>query len=308
MHHLPVLYKEVLQGMNIQAQGLYLDATFGRGGHSRGILSCLDDVGRLLAFDRDLDAVNSEQAVALAADKRFAIRHCRFSFLEGELVKQGWFGRMDGILLDLGVSSPQLDNPARGFSFLRDGPLDMRMDENAGKPASEWLANVAEHELVQVLFRYGEERFAKRIARAIVRQRKISAINTTGQLAALVVNAVPVQEKNKHPATRTFQAIRIKVNRELEEIEAVLDQAVRGLKKGGRLMVISFHSLEDRLVKRFIRDEVRGQYRADKLPLAETAPAARRLRRIGGAVRATASEITQNPRSRSAILRIAERL
>ena len=306
--HQPVLYTEALQAMSVKKDGIYVDCTFGRGGHSRGILSQLSEAGRLLALDRDPDAISSDFAGSLHNDHRFELIHGCFSELENRVVGKGWQGRVDGVLMDFGVSSPQLDDPQRGFSFLRDGPLDMRMDKSSGLSAAQWLAQVEEQELVRVLFEYGEERFARRIARAIMQQRCQTAIETTRQLAGLVEAAVPVREKNKHPATRSFQAIRIKMNRELDEIESVLDQAVRVLKPGGRMVVISFHSLEDRIVKRFIRDESRGRYHQDKLPIQNEAGEEKRLAKKGKAIRAGAMEVKQNPRSRSAVMRVAERV
>ena len=255
--------------MAIKKDGIYLDCTFGRGGHSQGILNLLGQDGQLLAFDRDSDAINSDYAQAMLTDQRFKLKHSCFSELESIVKNANLAGKVDGILLDLGVSSPQLDNPERGFSFLRDGPLDMRMDGNAGVSAEQWLASVDEKDLVKVLFDYGEERFARRIARAIVEKRAQSPITTTRQLAELIEDAVPVREKHKHPATRTFQAIRIEINRELDELKAVLQQSARVLRPGGRLVVISFHSLEDRIVKRFIRDESGAKYNPGRLPIKE---------------------------------------
>ena len=255
MEHLPVMYAEALQQLAIKKDGIYLDCTFGRGGHSQGILNLLGPTGQLLAFDRDSDAINSDYAQAMLADERFRLKHSCFSQLENIIESAGLAGKIDGILLDLGVSSPQLDNPERGFSFLRDGPLDMRMDGSTGVSAEQWLASVDEKDLVKVLFEYGEEKFARRIARAIVEQRAQAPITTTRQLALLIEDAVSVREKHKHPATRTFQAIRIEINGELDELKVVLEQSARVLKPEGRLVVISFHSLEDRIVKRFIRNE-----------------------------------------------------
>jgi len=228
--HLPVMFAEALQQLAIKQDGIYLDCTFGRGGHSQGILEQLGPSGRLLAFDRDADAVNSEYAKAMLQDKRFQLIHNCFSELENIVTSESLAGHVDGILMDLGVSSPQLDNPERGFSFLRDGPLDMRMNGNAGVSAAQWLATVDEQDLVKVLFEYGEERFARRIARAVIERRAQSPVATTGQLAALIEETVPVREKHKHPATRTFQAIRIEINRELEELKDVLQQPARVLK------------------------------------------------------------------------------
>lgn len=306
--HRPVLLKEAVDGLAIRPDGNYVDGTFGRGGHAAAILDRLGPSGRLLAIDKD------PEAVALARerfgnDDRFAVREGSFAMLEQEVGKQGLAGRMDGILLDLGVSSPQLEDPGRGFSFRLEGPLDMRMaGEAGGETAADWLDRAAEAEIADVIRRYGEDRFARRIARAIVRAREEEPIRTTSALAEVVAEAVPrrFHERGKHPATRTFQAIRIHLNRELEDLRAVLEQSVRVLGPGGRLSVISFHSLEDRIVKRFMRDHSRPDPRLDHLPVLppEAEP---ELRLIGRAVKPDAREREQNPRARSAILRIAER-
>jgi 16S rRNA (cytosine1402-N4)-methyltransferase len=308
VEHLPVMYAEVLQQLAIKQDGIYLDCTFGRGGHSQGILNLLGPGGQLLAVDRDSDAINSDYAQVMLTDQRFKLKHSCFSELESIVKNASLAGKIDGILLDLGVSSPQLDNPERGFSFLRDGPLDMRMDGNAGVSAEQWLASVDEKDLVKVLFDYGEERFARRIARAIVEKRAQSPIKTTRQLTELIEDAVPVREKHKHPATRTFQAIRIEINRELDELKAVLQQSARVLSPGGRLVVISFHSLEDRIVKRFIRDESGAKYNPGRLPIKEVDIAKGVLKARGKALKAGKQEISQNPRARSAIMRVAERV
>jgi len=308
VEHLPVMYAEVLQQLAIKQDGIYLDCTFGRGGHSQGILNLLGPCGQLLAVDRDSDAINSDYAQVMLTDQRFKLKHSCFSELESIVKNASLAGKIDGILLDLGVSSPQLDNPERGFSFLRDGPLDMRMDGNAGVSAEQWLASVDEKDLVKVLFDYGEERFARRIARAIVVKRAQSPIKTTRQLTELIEDAVPVREKHKHPATRTFQAIRIEINRELDELKAVLQQSARVLRPGGRLVVISFHSLEDRIVKRFIRNESGAKYNPGRLPIKEVDIAKGVLKARGKALKAGKQEISQNPRARSAIMRVAERV
>ena len=308
MEHFPVMVAEALQQLAIKKDGIYLDCTFGRGGHSQGILNLLGEHGQLLAFDRDSDAINSDYAQAMLTDERFKLKHSCFSELETIAESANLAGKVDGILLDLGVSSPQLDNPERGFSFLRDGPLDMRMDGSNGVSAEQWLASVDEKDLVKVFFDYGEERFARRIARTIVEKRVQSPITTTRQLAELIEDAVPVREKHKHPATRTFQAIRIEINRELDELKAVLEQSARILRPGGRLVVISFHSLEDRIVKRFIRDESGAKYNPGKLPIKEADIAKGILKRVGKAMKAGKQEVSQNPRARSAIMRVAERV
>ena len=310
MEHLPVMLTEALQQLAIKQDGVYLDCTFGRGGHSSGILKCLGENGRLLAFDRDWDAINSDYAQVLLKDSRFKLIHSCFSGLENALLNEDLLGKIDGILIDLGVSSPQLDNPERGFSFLRDGRLDMRMDDKAGISAEQWLATVDEKHLVKVLFEYGEEKFARRIAKAIVETRAQTPISTTRQLAALCEQAVPMREKHKHPATRTFQAIRIEINQELAELTAVLQQSLAALAVGGRLAVISFHSLEDRIVKRFIRAESGAKHLQGigKLPIKEADIAKGVLKKVGKAIMAGEQEVRDNPRARSAVLRIAEKV
>lgn len=308
MEHLPVMFAEALQHLAIKEDGIYIDCTFGRGGHSQGILNLLGSNGQLIAFDRDLDAVNSEYAKVLLADSRFKLIHSCFSQIESELENLGLIGKVDGILMDLGVSSPQLDNPERGFSFLRDGPLDMRMDESTGLSAEQWLASVDEKDLVKVLFEYGEEKFARRIAKAIVERRIETPITTTKQLASLIEDVIPMREKHKHPATRTFQAIRIEVNKELDELKLVLERSARVLSPGGRLVAISFHSLEDRIVKRFIRDESGAKYNPGKFPVKEVDIAKGILKKIGKAIKAGDLEVRQNSRARSAVMRVAERV
>jgi 16S rRNA (cytosine1402-N4)-methyltransferase len=299
---------ESLEQLAIKKDGIYLDGTFGRGGHSQGILALLGTSGRLLAFDRDVDAVESDVARAMLKDKRFALKHNCFSALESVVVGEGLLGQIDGILLDLGVSSPQLDNPDRGFSFMQDGPLDMRMDGSADLTAAKWLSKVDEKELVRVLFEYGEERFARRIAHAIVETRAEKPLTTTRELARLIEGVIPKREKHKHPATRSFQAIRIEVNKELDELKDVLQQSIRVLKQGGRLVVISFHSLEDRIVKQFIRSESGAKYDPGKFPVKEADIAKGVLVKRGKPLKADRFEIEQNPRSRSAVMRVAERV
>jgi len=306
--HQSVLYQEALDALNIRQDGKYIDCTFGRGGHSRGILQQLGDAGRLLAFDRDLDAINSVEARQLADEQRFILHHGCFDELVDVVAGVGWVGQVDGILLDLGVSSPQLDVAERGFSFLREGPLDMRMDTTRGLSAAEYLAQVDEQALVQVLFEYGEERFARRIAKAIVEQRKTTPLETTAQLAGLVAQAVPFKDKYKHPATRTFQAIRIEINQELDQIKTVLQQALDVLAPQGRLVVIAFHSLEDRIVKRFIRAESGRKTNPGKLPIKEDAIARGQFKKIGSSLKAGDAELANNPRARSAVMRVAEKI
>ena len=303
--HRPVLLAEVLAALQVRPDGTYVDGTFGRGGHSRAILERLGPGGRLLAMDRDPAAV---AAGAQIGNGRFAIERGSFATMGAMLQEHGVAGAVDGILLDLGVSSPQLDDPERGFSFLRDGPLDMRMDPDAGRPASAWLAAADAGEIADVLWRLGEERFSRRIARAIVSARQQAPLETTAQLARVVAAAVPRREPGKHPATRAFQAIRIHVNGELEELQAGLAAAVPALAPGGRLAVISFHSLEDRIVKRFFRAESRpSDGLPPDLPVRGMAPPAR-LRTVGKPVHPGAGEIDANPRARSAVLRAAERV
>lgn len=305
MGHLPVLLDEVLAGLAVQPDGFYVDATFGRGGHAGAILRNLSPAGRLLALDRDPAAI--EAAGAFVGDDRFEIVQAPFSAI-GEVVgTAGLTGRVQGILMDLGVSSPQLDDARRGFSFRRDGPLDMRMDPHSGVSAAEWLERADERDISHVLKTYGEERFARRIARAIVAARRSSEIVTTGQLAAIVAEAMPVHERNKHPATRSFQALRIYLNRELDELREALSQVPSLLATGGRLCVISFHSLEDRIVKRFMRDASRVAPAYAGLPVIPDS-AQPVLRLVGKVIRGGESEVQANPRARSALLRVAERV
>ncbi|MDH5176598.1 MAG: 16S rRNA (cytosine(1402)-N(4))-methyltransferase RsmH [Gammaproteobacteria bacterium] len=304
--HTPVLLDEVLDGLAVKADGRYCDATFGRGGHSAAILDRLGPTGRLCAIDRDPEAIAAGRE-RFAGDRRLTLVRGSFGRLEGRVRAANLEGGLQGVLLDLGVSSPQLDEARRGFSFMQDGPLDMRMDNESGISAAQWLARATEREIADVLFKLGEEKFSRRIARALVAARSVQPITHTKQLADLVAGAVPTREPGKHPATRTFQAIRIHVNRELEEIEAALPQAVHLLAPGGRLCVISFHSLEDRMVKRFMRREAQGDPIYAELP--DVPPHARpRLKLVGGAVMASEAEVAANPRARSAVLRVAERV
>ncbi|MFQ5487255.1 MAG: 16S rRNA (cytosine(1402)-N(4))-methyltransferase RsmH [Gammaproteobacteria bacterium] len=304
--HRPVMLAEVLEALAVTACGRYLDATFGRGGHAAAILERLGPEGRLLAMDKDPQAVQAARA-RFGSDPRFAMVHDSFAALESVVAGRGWSGRLNGVLLDLGVSSPQLDDPRRGFSFRNDGPLDMRMNPAVGESAAQWLAHASEGEIARVLRDYGEERYARRIARAIVRARQESPIVTTARLAALVAAANPAWEQGKDPATRTFQALRIHINRELEELQSGLEQAVRVLAPGGRLVVISFHSLEDRIVKRFIRRAAQGEALPRRLPVTEAARGVT-LRTVGKPRRPAAAEVAVNLRARSAVLRVAERL
>lgn len=305
--HVPVLLGPVLEGLEIKQDGCYVDATFGRGGHSGEILKQLGPEGRLIGIDRDPDAIASAPK-SLTDDSRFELIRGESAQLESLTNERGLTGSVDGILLDLGVSSPQLDEASRGFSFMRDGPLDMRMDPDAGISASEYLQQVEQKELIQVLRKFGEETHASRIAQAILAAREQAPIETTGQLASIIVSAVPAKTRHKkrHPATQTFQAIRIAVNGELEQLRAVLEQSIGVLRKGGRLCVISFHSLEDRMVKRFMRDSSREpeQYRGMPGMPDELRP---KLKVIGRAVVANDKELQANRRARSARLRTAER-
>ena len=303
--HVPVLLGPVLEGLKIKPDGCYVDGTFGRGGHSREILKQLGSEGRLIAIDRDPQAIASAP-ISLTDDPRFELVRGEIAQLKTIIGERDLVGKVDGLLFDLGVSSPQLDEADRGFSFMRDGPLDMRMDPDSGASASEWLAKVDERELKQVLRKFGEENNAARIARAIVGARKEAPISRTAQLARIVEDAAPKRGQKIHPATKTFQAIRIAVNAELEQLEAVLMHSVEVMKKGARLCVISFHSLEDRIVKRFIRNASREteQYRGMPNVPEEFQP---KLKTVGKAVRANEAEIEVNRRARSAHLRIAER-
>ncbi|MEJ8679260.1 16S rRNA (cytosine(1402)-N(4))-methyltransferase RsmH [Plesiomonas shigelloides] len=304
--HITVLLHEAVGGLAIRPDGIYIDGTFGRGGHSRLILSQLGPQGRLIAIDRDPQAITE---AATIDDPRFQIVHGPFSNVQQYVEELGLTGKIDGFLLDLGVSSPQLDDAERGFSFMRDGPLDMRMDPSSGFSATEWLQKAEAEDIAWVLKTFGEERFAKRIARAIVERNQSEPMTRTRELAELVAAASPVKEKHKHPATRTFQAIRIYINSELEEIERALDASLTILAPGGRLSVISFHSLEDRIVKRFIRRQSKGPEIPDGLPLTEAQLAGgKKMLTIGKAIKPSEEEIEQNARSRSSVLRVAERM
>jgi 16S rRNA (cytosine1402-N4)-methyltransferase len=304
--HTPVLLEESLQALAIKPDGFYLDGTFGRGGHARALLAKLGPAGRLLVLDRDPEAAAVARSLA-AAEPRLAVEQAPFSAVGDVARRCGLFGRVDGLLLDLGVSSPQLDRPERGFSFASDGPLDMRMDNGSGETAAKWLSAAKEAEIARVLRELGEERFAGRIARALVRERAVAPIRTTRRLADIVAAASPSREPGKHPATRTFQAIRIHLNRELEELRTCLAVVCGLLATGGRLVVISFHSLEDRIVKRFIRDEARGERFPRGVPVTFRESRAR-LRPIGKPIRPSQREVAANPRARSAVMRAAERI
>lgn len=306
--HITVLLDEAVEGLAVRADGCYVDGTFGRGGHSRLILHKLGPGGRLLGFDKDPLAIATGEALA-AEDGRFVVVQRSFAELSDEAAVRGLAGSISGILLDLGVSSPQLDDPERGFSFLNDGPLDMRMNPDVGVSAADWIASADEDEIARVMKDYGEERFAKRMARAVVQRRAEQPFTRTADLAKVLTDANPAWEKGKNPATRAFQGIRIHVNNELGDLERGLEAALDALEVGGRLVVISFHSLEDRIVKQFMKRQAKGE--ADKLPRdLPIIPKAfePRLKLIGKPVFASDAEVKANPRSRSAVMRIAEKL
>lgn len=302
--HISVLLDEAVEALAIRADGVYVDGTFGRGGHTRAILARLGADGRVLALDRDTAAIEAARAIA---DQRLTVVQTPFSELEAVLDEQG-IAEVNGVLLDLGVSSPQFDDAARGMSFRHDAPLDMRMDTRSGQTAREWLAVASVAEMAEVFREYGEERFAHAIAKAIAVARTRGAVETTRQLAELVEKAVRTREPGQHPATRCFQAIRIYINRELEELARVLPQAVSRLAHGGRLVVISFHSLEDRIVKRFMRDAARPPQLPSRLPLRAAELPSPELALVGRAQKPSPVEVVANPRARSAVLRVAERL
>lgn len=310
--HETVLLKEAVNAL-LQAshgerelEGTYIDGTFGRGGHSQLILSQLKDNARLIAVDKDPEAIKQGKVIE-EKDPRFKIKSGSFIHVKNWLAEEGLLGKVDGVLLDLGLSSPQLDDATRGFSFMSDGPLDMRMNNAEGLSAKEWIASVAKEELAQIIREYGEERFAKRVASAIVTARELTPINTTHELAEIVSAAIPKWEKHKHPATRTFQAIRIHINRELEDLKALLEDVLEILSIDGRLVVISFHSLEDRIVKQFMKKQAKGDEFPPGLPITQD-KIKRRMRLIGKAIRVSDEEVERNPRSRSAIMRVAEKL
>ncbi|WP_421132218.1 16S rRNA (cytosine(1402)-N(4))-methyltransferase RsmH [Alteromonas sp. A079] len=305
--HISVLLEECIEALAIKPNGIYIDATFGRGGHSARILEALGTSGKLIAFDRDPQAIKA--AERFANDERFHIIHTPFGDMADEIDKLGLTGKIDGVLMDLGVSSPQLDDAERGFSFLRDGPLDMRMDTSKGQSAADWLATAEEQDITQVIKEFGEEKFGKRIAHAIVNTREETPITRTAQLADIIDKAVPVKDKFKHPATRAFQGIRIYINAELEQLRVGLKAATQVLAKEGRLAVISFHSLEDRLVKRFIKDQSKGKVVPHNLPITQAEiDADKVLKALSRAIKPSQQEIANNVRSRSSVLRVAEKL
>ena len=303
--HISVLLNEALEGLAIQADGLYIDGTFGRGGHSRALLAQLGPEGRLIAFDKDPEAIRVGDQLA-AEDGRFVVVQRTFAEMADELRARGLAGQVQGVLLDLGVSSPQLDDPTRGFSFLNDGPLDMRMNPSAGQSAADWINSASESDIATVLKEYGEERFAKRMARAVVARRAEQPFTRTADLAAVIKEANPAWEKGKHPATRAFQGIRIFINRELDDLADGLRAALDVLAPGGRLAVISFHSLEDRMVKQYMRREAKGAPIPRDLPIRDIdIPVSINL--VGKAIKPSAAEVDANPRARSAVLRVAEK-
>ncbi len=307
LEHISVLLEETIDGLDINEDGIYIDGTFGRGGHSGEILARLGSNGRLQAIDRDPQAIKS--AEKYADDPRFSIAHNTFSEIKIVAEENGLLGKVDGILLDIGVSSPQLDEAERGFSFMKDGPLDMRMDPTKGRSAAQWLAVADLEEITLVIKKYGEEKFGRRIAHKIIETRDENPITTTKQLAELIDLAVPVKDPHKHPATRSFQAIRIYINSELEEIETALHASLDVLKPGGRLVVISFHSLEDRIVKRFIKVQSKGKTLPRGLPLTNDQLEQKlTLKAVGKAIKPSEDELTRNSRARSSVLRIAQRL
>ena len=304
--HSTVLLREAIDALVVDPDGLYVDGTFGRGGHTAELLSRLSVKGSVIAIDKDLDAIASGNK-HFSDDDRLSLVHGSFADLTTTVEQAGKHGYVSGVLLDLGVSSPQLDEAERGFSFMRDGPLDMRMDTSSGLSAADWIAKADEQDIAKVIKDYGEERFARRMAAAIVRERVENPIVRTVQLAKILAEAHPAWERGKHPATKAFQAIRIFINRELADLEDLLGQVIDSLSIGGRLVVISFHSLEDRRVKRFIRDQHRGIQLPKNLPIPDVDRGVR-LIKVGKAIKPSTSEIENNVRARSAVMRIAERV
>lgn len=305
--HVSVLHDEVIAGLAIRPDGYYVDGTYGRGGHARSILNALDAGGRLIVMDRDPEAIASARE-NLASDDRVTIIHDDYVNMPARVADLELGEQIDGVLLDLGVSSPQLDDAARGFSFQHSGPLDMRMNPERGQSAAEWLAEADESEIARVLWEFGEERHSRRIARRIVERRQVTPIEDTVGLAELIAGVVPRPKNNRHPATRSFQAIRIHINQELSQLQSLLEAIFDILKIGGRLLVISFHSLEDRLVKRFFKAQSNAPRIPRGLPLRDSEiDSGIRLHTLGKAIRAGKKELADNPRARSAVLRIAER-
>ena len=304
--HITVLLKEAVEALVTNADGFYVDGTFGRGGHSAELLNKVSENGIVLAIDKDPQAIESGREL-FKQDSRLRLVHGSFADMSNFVDDQSHMGKVSGVLLDLGVSSPQLDEADRGFSFMRDGPLDMRMDTSAGLSAAEWIASAEEQEISRVIKEYGEERFARRMASAVVRERSKTPITRTVQLASILAAAHPAWERGKHPATKAFQAIRIFINRELDDLEVLLNRVIDVLEVGGRLVVISFHSLEDRRVKRFIRDQERGIKLPKNLPVRDVERGVR-LKKVGKAIKPTDLEVGDNIRSRSAVMRVAERV
>ena len=304
--HTTVLLKEAVEALVTDADGFYVDGTFGRGGHSAELLDKVSENGIVLAIDKDPQAIESGREL-FKQDSRLRLVHGSFADMSNFVDDQAHMGKVSGVLLDLGVSSPQLDEADRGFSFMRDGPLDMRMDTSAGLSAAEWIASAEEQEISRVIKEYGEERFARRMASAVVRERSKTPITRTVQLASILAAAHPAWERGKHPATKAFQAIRIFINRELDDLEVLLNRVIDVLEVGGRLVVISFHSLEDRRVKRFIRDQERGIKLPKNLPVRDVERGVR-LKKVGKAIKPTDLEVGDNIRSRSAVMRVAERV
>lgn len=304
--HETVLMQEAVDALMVNENGAYIDATFGRGGHSRGILDRMGSDGRLIVFDKDPEAISMAEEIQ-KTDSRLEPVHAPFSQMEQWMAANQLAGDIDGILFDLGVSSPQLDAPQRGFSFLRDGPLDMRMDPGVGVSAAQWINSAEEKDIADVLYQFGEERHSRRMARRIILEREQKPISTTGELAEIIKQANPSWERDKHPATRAFQAIRIFINDELGELNKALEQALTILKIGGRLVVISFHSLEDRIVKKFIAMQTKGDSFPRDLPVPQEMLNPR-LKAIGKRVKASSAEVERNPRARSAVMRVAEKI
>ena len=305
--HAPVLHSEIMSQLNIRADGLYVDGTYGRGGHAQSILDQLGENGRLIVMDKDPQAIASAHQ-QMGGDVRVTIIHDDYAHMHEQLTGLNLGEAVDGVLLDLGVSSPQLDDASRGFSFQKNGPLDMRMNPEQGEPAAEWLRHADEKEIAKVLWELGEERFSRRIARKIVDTRDQQPLADTASLSALIASCIPQRDQKKHPATRSFQAIRIHINRELEHIVTMLDSIFDVLKVGGRLLVVSFHSLEDRLVKRFFKLHSSRPKVPRGMPIRDSELVSNiRLKIIGKAIKAGAAELAVNPRARSAVLRVAER-
>lgn len=305
MSHIPVMLAETLAGLAIEPSGIYIDGTFGRGGHSRAILQALNSEGRLLVIDKDPTAIAVAKQLA-ADDSRVSWHHGSFTEMQHVVADKGWTNKVSGILVDLGVSSPQLDEATRGFSFLQNGPLDMRMNTEAGQTAADYIATVPEKDLADILFQYGDERYSRRIAKAIVQARQAAPITTTLQLAEIIKEAHPKWPKQQHPATRSFQAIRIHINDELADVSSFLPQSLAILKPSGRLVVITFHSLEDRLVKQFVQERQHDP-RFPKDMAVQASQYHVPVRFVGKKYRASAAELSENPRSRSACVRVMEK-